>query len=154
MKLNRPKVPIGLPLAAVILLVLGIVASPAINALTTEEQRAKNVILSAIPFVFIFVAIILVYMTVIWLIVSALHHQISAQTYRVIELITIAGIALGIIGMFQPWIFAAYKYGFLLLLFSTLAFILWSHITPAGRHQEEETGSMSLTEFEQKQSHT
>ena len=33
--------------------------------------------------------------------------------------------------MFQPWIFKAYTVGFLVLLFSTLGFILWSHITPA-----------------------
>ena len=61
---------------------------------------------------------------------------------------------LGIIGMFQPWIFSAYKYGFLLLLFSTLAFILWSHVTPAATSQEEELGAMSISDFEQRQSHT
>jgi hypothetical protein len=32
--------------------------------------------------------------------------------------------------MFQPWVFLAYRYGFLVLLISTLGFILWSHIVP------------------------
>jgi hypothetical protein len=41
--------------------------------------------------------------------------------------------------MFQPWLFLGYKYGFLLVLFSTLAFIIWSHITPAATRYDEST---------------
>jgi hypothetical protein len=32
--------------------------------------------------------------------------------------------------LFQPWSFVFYRYGFVLLLASTLSFILWSHIMP------------------------
>ena len=42
----------------------------------------------------------------------------------------IGGILLGILGMFQPWVFGLYKTGFFVLLFSTLGFILWSHVVP------------------------
>jgi hypothetical protein len=47
------------------------------------------------------------------------------------ERVIIGGIVLGVVCMFQPWVFVGYKYGFLLVLFSTLAFIVWSHVTPA-----------------------
>jgi hypothetical protein len=53
--------------------------------------------------------------------------------------------------MFQPWSFAGYRFGFLLLFVSTLAFILWSHIVPRGVHQEH-LGSVSISDFEQKES--
>jgi len=60
-----------------------------------------------------------------------LSHQISLDLFTQIERLIIAGIVVGVISMFQPWLFIGYKYGFLLLLFSTLAFIVWSHVTPA-----------------------
>jgi hypothetical protein len=64
---------------------------------------------------------------------------VSQQTFDRVERIIIGGIVLGVVGMFQPWLFAGYKYGFLLLLFSTLAFIVWSHITPAATLYGEES---------------
>ena len=54
----------------------------------------------------------------------------------------------GIVGMFQPWSFAGYRYGFMLLFFSTLAFILWSHVVPKGIHADQ-VESISIGEFEQ-----
>jgi hypothetical protein len=39
--------------------------------------------------------------------------------------------------MFQPWLFAGYRFGFLLVLFATLGFIVWSHITPASPQYNE-----------------
>ena len=45
---TRSGVPRGLPIAAVILLILGFIAMPVINNNATDEQLAKNVILSAI----------------------------------------------------------------------------------------------------------
>ena len=47
-----------------------------------------------------------------------------------IERILIAGILLGIAGMFQPWAIELYTWGFHLLVFATLSFIIVSHITP------------------------
>ena len=145
---RRPRVPIGLPIAAVITLLLGIVAGPVIDSLATEEQMATNVLLSAIPFVLIVVSIILLFISLIWLVASLLNNRISERIYRPIEWITIAGIILGIFGMFQPWSFAGYRFGFILLLFSTLSFILWSHVVPKGTH-EEYIESVTISEFEQ-----
>jgi|DewCreStandDraft_4_1066084.scaffolds.fasta_scaffold209304_1 hypothetical protein len=148
---KRPRVPIGLPIAAVITLILGFVAGPVIRSFATEEQLATNVLLSAIPFVFVFVSIILFFITFIWLVASVLNNNISERVYRPIELIIIAGIVLGILGMFQPWWFAAYRYGFLLLFFSTLAFIVWSHVVPRAARSVEEVGAVSIGELEQSQ---
>jgi hypothetical protein len=38
------------------------------------------------------------------------------------------GILFGVVCLFQPFSFIPYRYGFLLLLVSTLSFILWSHV--------------------------
>ncbi|MBI3957163.1 MAG: hypothetical protein HY328_00035 [Chloroflexi bacterium] len=57
--------------------------------------------------------------------------RIDATIFARIERVIIAGILLGVVGMFQPWLFVGYKLGFQLLLLSTLAFIVWSHVTPA-----------------------
>ena len=57
--------------------------------------------------------------------------RIDATSFARIERVIIGGIVLGVVGMFQPWLFAGYKLGFQLLLLSTLAFIVWSHVTPA-----------------------
>jgi len=138
MKFNRPRVPIGLPIAAVICLIIGFAAGPVINSTFTEEQLVTNVILNAIPFVFVFASIILFFITLIWLVATALSNAIPERIYRPIEYIFIAGIGLGIFGMFQPWSFVGYRIGFLLLFFSTLAFILWSHVVPKKEQAKEE----------------
>ena len=57
--------------------------------------------------------------------------RIDAASFARIERVIIGGIVLGVVGMFQPWLFVGYKLGFQLLLLSTLAFIVWSHVTPA-----------------------
>ncbi len=144
----RPRVPIGIPIAAVVLLILGLVAGPFIESSVPEEQLATNVLISAIPFLLIFVAIILALITIIWLVATALSNNIPERTYRPIETILIAGIVLGVVGLFQPWSFAVYRYSFQVLLISTLAFILWSHVIPKGVRRQEET-SLSIGEFEQ-----
>ena len=149
--MRRPRVPIGLPIAAVILFVLGAAAGPFIQARASEEALARNVLLSAIPFILIFVAIILIFMTLIWLVASALNHNISKRIYRPIEMVLIGGIVLGIVGMFQPWFFVLYQAGFYVLLLSTLAFILWSHVIPRGVQRQEHLGSVSISEIEHRE---
>ena len=151
MKLSRPRIPVTLPVIIGLLIVLGIVAGPLIRSNFTEEQRAANVLLEALPFILIFVAIILTFITLIILVASVLNHNIPRSTYNLIERIIIAGIVVGVIGMFQPWWFLAYKYGFVLLLVSTLMFILWSHIQPQGVYRREELSSVSITEIEQQE---
>jgi len=144
----RPRVPIGLPVAAIVLLVLGILAGPQIRSMVSEEALAKDVLLNAIPFILIFVAIILFYITIIWLVASVLNNNIPLRIHRPVELACMVGIALGVVGMFQPWWFAVYRIGFVVLLVSTLSYILWSHITPKGIRREEGLGSVSVTERE------
>ena len=55
----------------------------------------------------------------------------NSVTLRRIEQVVVAGMVLGTIGMFQPWMLDLYHYGFLLLGLSTLAFIVVSHIPAA-----------------------
>ena len=130
MPLSRPRVPLGLLISIAILLILGSIAGPLIRSSFTEKERAANVFLEAIPFILIFVAIILTFISLIVVVASVLNDNIPRRTLRSVERIIIFGIVGGVIGMFQPWWFLAYKYGFSVLLISTLSFILWSHIRP------------------------
>lgn len=135
---TRFRIPYGLIISATVCLILGLAAGPLIRSTATEEQLAKNVLLSAIPFILIFVSILLVFITLINVVARLLNNNIDARLYRVVESIIIAGIVLGVIGMFQPWHMIFYKYGFMVLLVSTLSFILWSHVRPKGEQRQEE----------------
>jgi hypothetical protein len=135
-------VPIALPIIIVVLLILGVIAGPIIESAASEEQLATNILLSAIPFILIFAAILLTFITLISLASYLLSHKIPEQVYRPIERVIIAGIILGIIGMFQPWAFVLYRIGFFMLLISTLCFILWSHVKPKGVAVEEQAQSL------------
>lgn len=92
------------------------------------------------PVIFIvgFLIILGLFIRLIMALSNRLSDQIPQATFDRVERVIIAGIVLGVIGMFQPWVFLGYKYGFILLLFSTLAFIVWSHITPAAMRYHEE----------------
>lgn len=138
----RLRIPVGLFIAIVVTLILGLVAGPIINALTTEKQRATNVLLSAIPFILIFVAILLAFISLIYMSASLLNDNISARIHHFIEMTLIVGIVLGVIGMFQPWLMVFYTYGFIVLLVSTLGFIWWSHIKPKGERRQKGAGTM------------
>jgi hypothetical protein len=144
----RPRVPLALPLTSAVLLVLGLVTGPLIQSRATPEQLASNVLLSAIPFILIFVAIILAFITLIAVLASMLSNNIPLRIYKPIERVLIAGIVLGIVGMFQPWAFVAYRIGFFVLLISTLGFIVWSHIVPKGVRRQEDLGPLSVSELE------
>jgi len=138
---SRLRIPVGLFIAIVVTLILGLVAGPVIKALTTEKQRATNVLLSASPFILIFVAILLAFISMINMSASVLNDNISPRIYRAIETVLIAGIVLGVFGMFQPWLMIFYKVGFIVLLVSTLGFIWWSHIKPKGERRQKEAGN-------------
>jgi len=144
MTISRPRVPIALPIIIVVLLVLGLLAGPFIESRTTEQQLADNVLLNAIPFLMIFVAILLTFITLIVIIGSMLNNNVPPRIYKIIESILIAGIVLGVVGMFQPWLFEAFKYGFVLLLVSLLLFMVWSHVSPRREtlQQEEKSGAV------------
>lgn len=138
--LSRLRIPIWMPVAIIVTLVLGLAAEPFIKANATEEQLAQNVLLSAIPFVLVFVSILLTFILLIVIVARQLNGNIPLRYYRPIEWVIIGGIVLGIFGMFQPWIFGLFKAGFLLLLISTLSFVLWSHVTPRAKHDQGSQG--------------
>lgn len=149
MEVSRPRAPITLLIVIAVLLVLGLLAGPFINSRMTEEQLADNVIIYAVPFVLIFVAIILAFIAFIVVVASMLDDNISSGIHRIIESILITGIVLSVVGMFQSRLFEGYKYGFILLLISTLCFILWSRVTPRREVVQEEAGSRPLGETAQ-----
>ena len=126
----RSVVPVKLLIVAAVLLVLGLVAGPVIQALATPQQLGENVLLNAIPFILIFVAILLTFIALIVVVARLLNGRISASIHRPIELLLIAGIVLGVIALFQPWTYVLYGIGFHVLLVSVLGFTLWSHIVP------------------------
>jgi hypothetical protein len=134
----------ALPIIIIVLLSLGLLAGPFISSRTTPEQLADNVLLSAIPFLLIFVAILLTFISLIVIVGSMLNNNVPARIYKIIESFLIAGIVFGVLGMFQPWFFYGYKYGFVLLLVSLLLFMVWSHVSPRREtlEQEEESDAM------------
>ena len=138
---SRLRLPVGLFIAIVVTFVLGLAASPVIQSLTTPKQRNTNVLLSAIPFILIFVSILLVFIALINMSASVLNDHISQRVFLIIERILIGGIILGIFGMFQPWLMIFYKYGFIVLLVSVLGFIWWSHIKPKRERRQKELTS-------------
>jgi len=141
-------VPRGLPISGAILLVLGLIAMQVLPNIVTEEQMARNVILAAIPFILVFAAIIIAFMSLIWFASSKLSGNISEKTYRPIEYLLIGGILLGIFLMFQPWVFVLFRVGFFTLLASTLLFILWSHITPKAEDLQEQRPDVAAAELD------
>ena len=143
---RRLRLPVGLFIAIAVTLILGLVAKPVITSLTTEKQRATNVLLSALPFILIFVSILLVFISLIKMSASVLNDHISERMYRIIETVLIAGIVLGVVGMFQPWLMILYKVGFMVLLVSTLGFIWWSHVKPKRERRQKEIGTPSSQE--------
>lgn len=66
-----------------------------------------------------------------------LKDKVPRRLYSLIEGLIIGGIVLGILGMFQPWLLWGFRIGFNVLFFSTLVYIVWSHITPRSEQYEE-----------------
>jgi ABC-type Mn2+/Zn2+ transport system permease subunit len=64
----------------------------------------------------------------------------SERLYTFLIRAIIAGMFIGIFGMIQPWSLSLFKPGFLILLYSTLAYTVLSHLTPReGRPSGEES---------------
>lgn len=128
MKGIRALIPMKLLIAAVVLFGLSFPARPALNALVPDLATSSNVLLIAIPFLLVFVPIILGFMALIVFVSKLLHERVPAAAYRAVEYVFIAGIFLGIIGMFQPWTFVLFKPGFFMLFGSLIGFMVWSHV--------------------------
>lgn len=116
--------------AIVIAVLLAFAGLFTLYAGTLSDERQEEVLIKAIPFVAVFVSILLVYICMIVILAIVLNGKTPPRTYRPIEYIIIAGILLGVLGLFQGWKLFAYENGFLLLLFSVLSFIVWSHVSP------------------------
>jgi hypothetical protein len=124
----RPLIPLKLLIAALVLLLLSFIARPLLNSLVPNLQSSSNVLLIAIPFLLVFVPIILGFMAFIVFLSKLLHERIPERVYTIIEYVFIVGIGLGVVSMFQPWTFLLFKPGFFVLFGSLLGFIIWSHV--------------------------
>ncbi|MCA9870723.1 MAG: hypothetical protein H6649_11710 [Caldilineae bacterium] len=129
--MRRPRVPIGLPIAIVLLLILGIIAMNLIPAVVPEAVLNRNVLLSAIPFILIFIAILLTYIMLIVIVATAINDLVNPRLYTWVMRVIIACVIIGILGMFQSIAMPLYTRGFQLLFIATLSYILWSHVRPA-----------------------
>lgn len=129
MSAGRKKLLLILLGVAIVLWILGIVLMPVIDGLDAKT-KADNVILNGVPIILIIIGIIIAYIDFIIMLATRLNHKISEKTYAPVERLIIAGILLGIIGMFQPFTMTLYTLGFVLLLVSLIAYMVWSHIVP------------------------
>ncbi len=100
------------------------------NAIFSEETR-KAVLINAVPFFSAFIGILLLFILVIVLTAKRYNGKIPLRCHKAIERSLVAGILFSVFFLFQPFSIVPYRYGFLLLLASTLLFILWSHVLPA-----------------------
>lgn len=124
----RRLIPLKMLIAAAVIFGLSFAARPLIAAFIPPEIATSDVLIIAIPFLFIFVPIILCFMSFIVFVGKLLEQRVPEGLYKAVEYVFIAGIVLGILGMFQPWAFALFKIGFFVLFGSLLCFMVWSHV--------------------------
>lgn len=115
---------------AIIAIVFGILF-PILTGSIADEGTRNSVLFQAIPFVAFFIAVLLLYILIIVLVALRYNGKMPRRLYRPVELLTVIGILGGVVLLFQSLHFVGYRYGFVMLLGSTLAFILWSHVLPA-----------------------
>jgi quinol-cytochrome oxidoreductase complex cytochrome b subunit len=84
----------------------------------------------AYVFIPMFVVIIVAFGFFIAWVSRKLSGNIDARPFNIITGVLIATILLGVVGMFQPWNIQFYSLGFKMVLIGTLAFTVWSHVTP------------------------
>lgn len=146
MSAGRKKLLLILLGVAVVLWVIGAALIPVIESVDAKT-KADNVILNGVPFILIFIGIIVAFIDFIILMATRLNNKISEKTYSPIEKVLIGGIVLGVVGMFQPFTVVLYTLGFIVLLISTLSYIAWSHVVP--RIELDRTSSAPIGEIEQ-----
>ncbi len=140
MKPSRKRFLLIMLSAAILLVIIGVIAQPLIEANTTVQQRTDNAILSGIGFILIFIGIIVAFIDLITYLATLLNHNVPGRVYNPILNIFIAGIVLGVIGMFQPFMFVLYQIGFAMLFISLIGFMIWSHIVPKSAKRQVELG--------------
>lgn len=135
---HKIRPPFVLIAVSVLLVVLGYLFGSFVLVTIPEKTRIDNVILTAIPFICYFVAILLAYIFLISLFAQILNHHISPRVYKPVNFLIIAGIIGGIAMMLQPFTIALYKMSFMIVLVCLLLFIFWSHVIPANIPEEQE----------------
>jgi lysylphosphatidylglycerol synthetase-like protein (DUF2156 family) len=125
----------GLGGSALIAALVGALFNAVIRPLLSERIR-NEVIITAIPFIAIFAAILLLFIMSVALLGVRFHVTLPSRTHRAVEYTIIASILIGVVALFQSWSIAPYTFGLGLLLFSVLAFIVWSHIAPRNRRED------------------
>jgi hypothetical protein len=88
--------------AAVIIFAIGLLWVPFKEAVFSEQTQNK-VLVSAIPFVATFIAILLLFILVIVLLAMRFNGKFPRRMYSPIEFTIIAGIGASIVFLFQPW---------------------------------------------------
>ena len=136
--------PCRLP-SLVLLIVLAFVAMRVIPHGGDRKQYCpSNVLLSAIPFILIFVGILLPYIT---LIVHRGHRdqrrRVAASSTPGVMRIIIAGILHRRAGHVPAWAMAFYTQGFNCCFIATLSYILWSHVRPVRRRRSPVAGKLA-----------
>jgi hypothetical protein len=66
-----------------------------------------------------------------------LGGRVPDRLHTLLERLFIAGILLGIAGMFQPWVPPLYPLGFVLLFSATWVFTLWGYVLPKSARSSE-----------------
>lgn len=129
--------PFGLLIASALLVAFGLIYKQFILITIPVAKQIDNIIFTAVTFICIFVAILLVYIFLINLISQILNNRIPEKIYKPINLAFTLGIILSILMMLQPFTIVLYRISFPILLVSLLSFILWSHISPYKMPDEE-----------------
>src|SRR5262245_58984629 len=118
---TRIRPPLWMLIAIPVLILVAIISNPIIQS-QPKDFLTSNVLLTGIPFIAVLIAILFPFTCLIFLAARYFHNNIDERPFRIIEYFIMAGIVLGVIGMFQPFWQPGYQYGFLLVLFCTLAF--------------------------------
>jgi hypothetical protein len=126
---KRFRPPFRLLAVALVLLIIGFVALP-ITSKPPAKVTATTVLITGIPFLFVFVAILLTYIAVIITFSRYYSGHLSEKRFNPLFYTCMGGIVLGVILMFQPFVLKLYTVGFLVLLFSLLTFMIVGHIMP------------------------
>ena len=91
----------------------------------------------AAAFFCVLVAIVGGYICFVAFMSRLLSGRVPERAHVILERVLVAGILLGIAGMFQPRIPVLYPLGFLLLFFATWVFTLWGYVVPKGEQTSE-----------------
>lgn len=145
---GRKRLLIGMLIVALGFIVVGIIDTQIVAATLTPQDLANNPLSGGIPFLLIFIGILLAYIDLIIYMATKWNNRIPEKVFRPVERLLIAGIVVGIVGMFQPFVMLLYTVGFVVLFASLLGYIAWSHLIPQGEHRSGEIGSVSIAEVE------